>query len=494
MACKPCPAGSFSPTSGLGFCSLHTPCEAKKRVHLHIGTATADTWCGACLPGYYSPEGETDPRSPCLPCLAAPSGVPGCQGSRKPPARLSRNAEAPPRRGEKTALNGTRDGKPDDSATQYAVLAIVPVFCIMGLLGILFCNLLMKKGYHCTAQKETDEEAAKSDRTGNSSGYKTEDLNEDTIGVLVRLITEKKENAAVLEEMLKEYHSKQLTQPTYKPVNKLHLLPQIPHICQHQDHLHTIQGLAMRSGPSCTRCSQKKWPEMLRSTEAVSSRVQPGEITILSVGRFRVARIPEQRANPTELKTISEGRVSKRLSFDCPSAEKKEQRNICGRCASGAPSRPLCLGWARAKVAASWLFSLLLGPPLGQTLLGGGLGSSRGPSQLAQRLQRTQGFGEADRRSPFALRYPFARLRGSSVTRQPGRVGRERKKPLLIAAQDLAELWRLCHAKQGGGAWPAPRSGLLPVLSPGLFIAHPSWCDVKRNGPYRKFRFYYVDE
>ncbi|XP_039220674.1 tumor necrosis factor receptor superfamily member 19L isoform X1 [Crotalus tigris] len=192
MACKPCPAGSFSPTSGLGFCSLHTPCEAKKRVHLHIGTATADTWCGACLPGYYSPEGETDPRSPCLPCLAAPSGVSGCQGSRKPPARLSRNAEAPPRRGEKTALNGTRDGKPDDSATQYAVLAIVPVFCIMGLLGILFCNLLMKKGYHCTAQKETDEEAAKSDRTGNSSGYKTEDLNEDTIGVLVRLITEKK--------------------------------------------------------------------------------------------------------------------------------------------------------------------------------------------------------------------------------------------------------------------------------------------------------------
>ncbi|KAL7983121.1 hypothetical protein Chor_010463 [Crotalus horridus] len=233
-----------------------------------------------CSSWYYSPEGETDPRSPCLSCLAAPSGVPGCQGSRKPPARLSRNAEAPPRRGEKTALNGTRDGKPDDSATQYAVLAIVPVFCIMGLLGILFCNLLMKKGYHCTAQKETDEEAAKSDRT---------------------------ENAAVLEEMLKEYHSKQLTQPTYKPVNKLHLLPQIPHICQHQHHLHTIQGLAMRSGPSCTRCSQKKWPEMLRSTEAVSSRVLPGEITILSVGRFRVARIPEQRANPTELKTISEG-------------------------------------------------------------------------------------------------------------------------------------------------------------------------------------------
>jgi tumor necrosis factor receptor superfamily protein 19-like len=34
------------------------------------------------------------------------------------------------------------------------VIAIVPVFCLMGLLGILVCNLLKRKGYHCTAQKE----------------------------------------------------------------------------------------------------------------------------------------------------------------------------------------------------------------------------------------------------------------------------------------------------------------------------------------------------
>lgn len=34
------------------------------------------------------------------------------------------------------------------------MIAIVPVFCLMGLLGILVCNLLKRKGYHCTAQKE----------------------------------------------------------------------------------------------------------------------------------------------------------------------------------------------------------------------------------------------------------------------------------------------------------------------------------------------------
>lgn len=40
------------------------------------------------------------------------------------------------------------------AAAQAAVLTIVPVFCAMGLLGILVCNLLKKKGYHCTASKD----------------------------------------------------------------------------------------------------------------------------------------------------------------------------------------------------------------------------------------------------------------------------------------------------------------------------------------------------
>lgn len=92
-------------------------------------------------------------------------------GSRKWLTRLARNAEALQRRDEKVAANGTREGKPEERSTQYAVLAIVPVFCVMGLLGILFCNLLMKKGYHCTAQKEVDEEGAKSERNGEDGAW-----------------------------------------------------------------------------------------------------------------------------------------------------------------------------------------------------------------------------------------------------------------------------------------------------------------------------------
>lgn len=61
--------------------------------------------------------------------------------------------------------NGTRAGGPEETATQYAVIAIVPVFCLMGLLGILVCNLLKRKGYHCTAHKEVGPTSG-----GGSSG------------------------------------------------------------------------------------------------------------------------------------------------------------------------------------------------------------------------------------------------------------------------------------------------------------------------------------
>lgn len=86
-------------------------------------------------------------------------------GSKVGLTRLVRHVD-PLQRPDKKASNGTQGGKPEESATQYAVLAIVPVFCVMGLLGILVCNLLKKKGYHCTAHKETDEEATKAERSG----------------------------------------------------------------------------------------------------------------------------------------------------------------------------------------------------------------------------------------------------------------------------------------------------------------------------------------
>lgn len=147
---------------------------------------------------------------------------------------------APGTNGTRVTLLGEVEEE-EAAAAQAAVLTIVPVFCAMGLLGILVCNLLKKRGYHCTASKEpqpggTGEPWLCHDSYGDptpcsahshgflsslsqgillvlgvlyppslsfpslsqlllpgpSSIYQLEDANEDTIGVLVRLITEKK--------------------------------------------------------------------------------------------------------------------------------------------------------------------------------------------------------------------------------------------------------------------------------------------------------------
>uniref|UniRef100_A0A8B9VC53 RELT TNF receptor n=1 Tax=Anas zonorhyncha TaxID=75864 RepID=A0A8B9VC53_9AVES len=294
-SCRLCPPGAFS--LGDAPCAPHTRCHTTSRLLLAPGTAATDTLCGGCVHGFYSPDGEREPQGRCLPCSAAPPSTPGCPAGR----RRARSASAP--RGS----NGTREARPEEAAAaQSAVLAIVPIFCAMGLLGILVCNLLKKKGYHCTAHKEPEPGLG----TGPSSIYQIEDANEDTIGVLVRLITEKKENAAALEELLKEHHKAQLMAPGCKPAFKLHLLPQFPPACRHQQHLHTVHGPAPKSDPPsdlpCTRCSQKKWPQVLpspvnatKATKPGAKAGRPGEITILSVGRFRVSRIPEQKPGTT---------------------------------------------------------------------------------------------------------------------------------------------------------------------------------------------------
>ncbi|XP_074717188.1 tumor necrosis factor receptor superfamily member 19L [Strix uralensis] len=284
--CRACPPGTFSP--GNVSCSAHTRCRAGNRVLVAPGTAVTDSRCGGCLPGFYSPEGEREPWGRCLPCAVAPRSTPGCPGRRR--------ARSPDTPGWPAGTNGTRvtlmgeeEEEEEAAAAQAAVLTIVPVFCAMGLLGILVCNLLKRKGYHCTTGKDPQPGG-----TGPSSIYQLEDANEDTIGVLVRLITEKKENAAALEELLKEHHGQQPMPLGYTPPNKLHLLPQFPPSCQHQQHLHTVQGPA-----PCARCSQKKWPEVLPSIhipKVPKPGGRPSEVTILSVGRFRVSRIPEMRS------------------------------------------------------------------------------------------------------------------------------------------------------------------------------------------------------
>lgn len=64
-------------------------------------------------------------------------------------------------------VNGTVVRSAEEKTAEYAVFALVPIFCVTGLLGILICNILKKKGYRCSADKEGgDEETAAPQKEG----------------------------------------------------------------------------------------------------------------------------------------------------------------------------------------------------------------------------------------------------------------------------------------------------------------------------------------
>ncbi|KAM5316562.1 tumor necrosis factor receptor superfamily member 19L isoform 2-T2 [Glossophaga mutica] len=313
--CRSCPPGTFSASWGSSLCQPHSSCSLQGRLEAQAGTATRDTRCGDCQPGWFAPSEL--PHVPCQPCSWTPLGPRGCDERRWRTRRGVEVAAGAGSTGEtRQPGNGTRAGGPEETAAQYAVIAIVPVFCLMGLLGILVCNLLKRKGYHCTAHKEVGPGPG-AGGSGNTTAYPAEDANEDTIGVLVRLITEKKENAAALEELLKEYHSRQLVQTSHgsAPSQKW---PEV---------------LLSPEAAAATTPAPRLLPNPTRAPKAGAKAGRQGEITILSVGRFRVARIPEQRTNSlaSEVKTITEaGPLAGDLTDSSQPGPPAEQRALLG--------------------------------------------------------------------------------------------------------------------------------------------------------------------
>lgn len=83
------------------------------------------------------------------PCVFVPVG----NGSSR--ALHSRTETTP------SPTNGPGNGHPE-----YIAYALVPVFFIMGLFGVLICHLLKKKGYRCTTEAEQDVEEEKVEKIG----------------------------------------------------------------------------------------------------------------------------------------------------------------------------------------------------------------------------------------------------------------------------------------------------------------------------------------
>lgn len=171
--------------------------------------------------------------------------------------------------------NGTQQQNP------YMLFLLVLVFFITGLLGFLICHILKKKGYRCRTSPEEDYEIKDVE---NSDQDITEEMsNEDTVERIVKCIIQNEANAEALKQMLGDTEGDVQIGPS---------------LCPHREsqdagppHHHTVH-LGSTHAP-CIHCSRKKRSLLHRMGRSKDSkgRSHPGEVTVFSVGRFRVTHI-----------------------------------------------------------------------------------------------------------------------------------------------------------------------------------------------------------
>ncbi|XP_062372577.1 RELT-like protein 1 [Sardina pilchardus] len=206
---------------------------------------------------------------------------------------------------------------PEDSGSspEYVAFGLVPVFFLLGLLGVLICHALKKKGYRCTTEAE-DRQAAEDELEKDLERADLNDTysegNTDTVGQIVHYIMKNEANTDALKAMINDnsIDSEGPATPTSPMTPTTPGTPVSPgspgfpgapaaaatlttttttkHTC---NHLHTIGG-AVTQKNICNRCSQKKWPLMRRNSarKPIDRRSHTGEVTVLAVGRFRVTK------------------------------------------------------------------------------------------------------------------------------------------------------------------------------------------------------------
>ncbi|XP_031440638.1 RELT-like protein 1 [Clupea harengus] len=240
---------------------------------------------------------------------------------------------------------------------EYVAFGLVPVFFLLGLLGVLICHALKKKGYRCTteaedaeaeAAAEADKELEKDAERGLNDTY-SED-NSDTVGQIVHYIMKNEANRDALKAMVNDNSIDSDGPPT--PTSPMTpTTPETPgspgspgfpgapaaaatkHTC---NHLHTIGGMGGHKN-ICNRCSQKKWPLMRRlsARKVLDRRSNPGEVTVLAVGRFRVTKCDPKTGKERRTLLITEpnGTVSAAPAAETtpeerpPSSQAQEETN-----------------------------------------------------------------------------------------------------------------------------------------------------------------------
>uniref|UniRef100_A0A8D1ER10 RELT like 1 n=1 Tax=Sus scrofa TaxID=9823 RepID=A0A8D1ER10_PIG len=241
---------------------------------------------------------------------------------------------APDNGGSRTLHSGTKTTPSPTNETgnghpEYIAYALVPVFFIMGLFGVLICHLLKKKGYRCTTEAEQDVEEEKVEKIEMNDSVNE---NSDTVGQIVHYIMKNEANADVLKAMVADnslYDPESPVTPSTPgspPVSPGPLSPggtPGKHICGH--HLHTVGGAVERD--VCHRCRHKRWHFIRPANKSKEGRPRrQGEVTVLSVGRFRVTKV-EHKANQKERRSLMSTGGTESVNGEVPATPVKREQS-----------------------------------------------------------------------------------------------------------------------------------------------------------------------
>ncbi|XP_072368775.1 RELT-like protein 2 [Scyliorhinus torazame] len=174
----------------------------------------------------------------------------------------------------------------------YTVFLVVLVFIVMGLMGVLLCHILKEKGYHCRTSRDVDTEPEVT--TAPDDVQESCKSNQDTVGQIVQCIIQNEANVEALKDLLKEHE--QVKSPVPRPLFPELSLTECPP--QHPHH-HTVHSMVAGSARSaCLNCHHGRKRaafQICRRAKETKVRDQGVEVTVLSVGRFRVTRVEKGR-------------------------------------------------------------------------------------------------------------------------------------------------------------------------------------------------------
>ncbi|XP_075400563.1 RELT-like protein 1 [Tenrec ecaudatus] len=217
----------------------------------------------------------------------------------------------------------------DNGHARYIAFALVSVFFIMGLFGVLICHLLKKKGYRCTTEAEQEAEEEKVEKIELNDSLNE---NSDTVGQIVHYIMKNEANADVLKAMVADNSMVDPESPVTPstpgspPVSPGPLSPgSTPgkHNCGH--HLHTVGGAV--ESDVCHRCRHKRWHFIKPTNKSREPRARRhGEVTVLSVGRFRVTKV-EHKSNQKERRSLMSVSGAEGVNGEVPVTPVKRDRS-----------------------------------------------------------------------------------------------------------------------------------------------------------------------